>query len=189
MNSELFSALKTLLLVTALSADAFVASFAFGARKVKIPPLSLLVINMVCTSFLAGSILLGGLLTPFLPSWLTTGICFTILFTIGLIKLFQKPENETAVAIGRRRIQIDNYLSPYEAVLLSVALSLDGLSVGFGIGLTAAPIVQIIVYSFLTNTAAILGGCRLGRKLAEKLNVNLSMLSGILLMLLALLKL
>lgn len=189
MDTGLLSALKTLVLVTALSVDAFVASFSFGARKVKIPVFSIAVINLVCTVFLAGSMLLGGLLTPYLPSWLTTGICFTILFSIGLTKLLQKPSQAAQHVPNSRYIQIDNYLSPFEAALLSIALSLDGLSVGFGIGLTAFHIYQVILYSLITNTAAILCGCWLGHKMADRLKMNLTALSGILLMLLALMKL
>lgn len=189
MDAPLISVVNTLLLVTALSVDAFVASFAMGARKVRIPALSVAVINIICTLFLAGSVLLGGLLTPYLPARLTTGVCFLILFSMGVVKLLQPEEDEKNGPAEGRYIRADHYLSPVEAGLLAVALSFDGIGVGFGIGLTEAQLYQIILYSLAFNTAAIAAGCRLGRRLAEKLPLNLSRLSGILFLLLAFLKL
>ena len=46
------SSLDAILLVTALSMDAFVASFAYGTSKIKIPFKSAIVINVVCSSIL-----------------------------------------------------------------------------------------------------------------------------------------
>lgn len=47
LPSALTPALEALLLVTALSVDAFVASFAYGANKIRIPLSSVAVINLI----------------------------------------------------------------------------------------------------------------------------------------------
>jgi len=44
--------LQTVMLVCALSLDAFVASFAFGTQKIKIPFFSVLLINTICAYLL-----------------------------------------------------------------------------------------------------------------------------------------
>lgn len=51
-------ALQAFLLVTALSIDAFAASFAYGSKKIKIPASSIIVINLICSAILALALLL-----------------------------------------------------------------------------------------------------------------------------------
>lgn len=60
--------LETILLVLTLSLDAFVASIAYGANKIKIPRSSCLIINLVCSLFLGFSVFLGYGLKKFLPA-------------------------------------------------------------------------------------------------------------------------
>ena len=185
------SSFNSVLLVGALSIDAFVASFAYATSKIKIPFKSALIINAVST----------------------TSICFTMLLILGLSKLF---DSTLKALIGPRgsltrnyefkvsdfrfflKVYIDNTaadvdhsltLSPKESFSLALALSLDGLAAGFGAGLVAANFLQIILFSLIVNIIAILGGCFVGNKIAEKTELNLSWLSGVTLILLAFLKL
>ena len=55
----LLSVLESVMLVAALSVDAFVASFGYGTNKIKIPFRSSAIIDGTCTAFLAVSLLLG----------------------------------------------------------------------------------------------------------------------------------
>ena len=50
MNDLFYAALEALLLVVALSLDAFVASFAYGAQRIRIPYSSAAIISVICTS-------------------------------------------------------------------------------------------------------------------------------------------
>ncbi|WP_051365849.1 hypothetical protein [Metaclostridioides mangenotii] len=88
MSFSVFYFLEIFLLVIALSIDSFVASFAYGANKIKIPISSVAVINIICTLVLGVSLFLGSAIGSYIPSNLTKIICFSILFFIGLIKLF-----------------------------------------------------------------------------------------------------
>ena len=74
MNGLFYAVLEALLLVVALSMDAFVASFAYGAQRIKIPFSSAAIISVICTAMLAVSLLAGALLRPFLPQGLTQGV-------------------------------------------------------------------------------------------------------------------
>ena len=49
MNGLFYAVLEALLLVVALSMDAFVASFAYGAQRIKIPFSSAAIISVICT--------------------------------------------------------------------------------------------------------------------------------------------
>ena len=86
LNGLFYAVLEALLLVVALSMDAFVASFAYGAQRIKIPFSSAAIISVICTAMLAVSLLAGALLRPFLPQGLTRGLCFALLFFVGCCK-------------------------------------------------------------------------------------------------------
>ncbi|MGL4797227.1 MAG: hypothetical protein ACRC1Y_04290, partial [Paraclostridium sp.] len=53
--------LESLILVLSLCIDTFVASIAYGTDRIKIPISSAIIINGVCTSFLALSLFLGSI--------------------------------------------------------------------------------------------------------------------------------
>ncbi|MFR0035242.1 MAG: manganese efflux pump, partial [Clostridium sp.] len=80
-------------------------------------------------------------------------------------------------------------LSPVEALSLGLALSLDSAAAGFGAGMMVTHLPLTILLSLLLNTAAVLLGSFLGRTLAKRSSLDLSWLSGLLLMGLALGKL
>ena len=207
------SALDAILLVSALSMDAFVASFAYGTSKIKIPFKSAMTINLVCSSILAIALFMGSIISKYIPSVFTTSICVTVLLMLGLTKLFDSTLkailNKSGtlsqdvsfklfdfrfflrVCLDSTEADIDHSyeLSPKESVSLSVALSLDGLAAGFSTGLMVTNYIQIILFSLAINIVAVLLGCAIGNKVAQKSELNLSWLSGATLILLAFLKL
>ena len=207
------SSLDAILLVSALSMDAFVASFAYGTSKIKIPFKSAMTINLVCTTILAIALFLGSIISKYIPSIFTTSICFTVLLMLGMAKLFDSTLkailNKSGtlsrdlsfklfdfkfflrVCLDCTEADVDHSyeLSPKESFSLAVALSLDGLAAGFSTGLMVTNYVQIILFSLLINIVAVLLGCFIGNKVAQKSELNLSWLSGATLILLAFLKL
>lgn len=213
MNDMLLSILESIMIVTALSMDAFVASFAYGANKVKIPFSSVTAINVICSSILAVSLFFGSVISNFIPQSLTHLICFLILFILGLTKFGEslvewikekKGDIKKNIKISFIGINFDinmgiqeekidlnpsKILKIKEASSLSIALSLDGLAVGFGAALANSNILQIVAFSLISDMLAVMLGCFIGNRVAEKFSFNLSWLSGIMLMILAFLKL
>lgn len=213
MGNSIFAALESLVLVTALSVDAFVASFAYGTNKIKIPFRSVAVITLVCSAILAVSLSLGTLVRPYVPAHLAGVVCFAILFLLGIVKLCdsalksmirksQGLHKKISFSALHLDFILDVYanpenadcdcsktLSPAEAAPLAVALSLDGLAVGFGAAIASVDPVQAVLFSLAANIIAVGFGCFVGNKVAEKLSLDLSWLSGLLLMVLAFLKL
>lgn len=209
----IFTILESILLVVALSTDAFVASFAYGTNKIKIPFHSVVVISTICSLLLAISLFIGTIVRSFITPHITEMICFLVLFFLGIVKLcdstikamIQKRKHlskELSFSFFHLSFILHVYanpeeadsdaskiLSPAEAASLAVALSLDGLAVGFGAALADINSLQIILFSLIFNIAAVMGGCYVGNKIAEKLPLDLSWLSGVLLMALAVLKL
>ena len=72
-----------------------------------------------------------------------------------------------------------------ESLYLASALSFDSIAVGFGDSLGNNDYIFSIVLCFFIGVLAVSLGQLLGKKLIEKSNLNLSWLSGIILMILA----
>jgi len=213
MDFSLIIMLEALIIAATLSADAFAASFAYGSSKIKIPMSSVQVINFICTGTLGLSLLIGTFVKQYIPSSITIAICFTILFISGLIKLldsiiksFIKKHSNFNKKIKFSMfdikfiirlyanpedadVDLSKTLSPLEAVPLAIALSLDGLAVGFGAALGNANLLATCLFSLITNTAAVILGCYIGNRIAQKAQFDLSWLSGVVLIILAFLKL
>lgn len=213
MNRTIFTLLEAFLLVTALSTDAFVASFGYGTDKIKIPLSSTAVISIVCTVITAVSLGAGYLLRAVLPGGLTAALCFLILFFIGVMRLF---DSSIKACIRRqkdihRKIKFTLFhlqfimniyadpevadrdssrcLSVKEAAALAVALSLDGMAVGVGAAIADVNAPAVVVISLIMSALAVVSGAFLGNKVAEKVSWELSWLSGLILIILAFLKL
>ena len=72
-----------------------------------------------------------------------------------------------------------------EAIYLAVALSLDSIAVGFGSSLISINYFQVLVLSFFIGVMSLFLGVYFGKKFIEKIDINLSWLSGSMLILLA----
>lgn len=201
------------MLLTALSLDAFAASFVYGTDNVKIPAVSVTIITALSTGILFFFLFLGKWCGSFIPPGLTSAICFFLLFLLGLIKLFDSTlktlirksgcsQKKMYFSISDLNFILTVYadpakaneddmtvLSPVEALSLGIALSLDSAAAGFGAGMMVVHLPMTLCLSILLNAAAILGGCYLGRTLVKKVNMDLSWLSGLLLLALAFSKL
>ncbi|BED93088.1 MAG: sporulation membrane protein YtaF [Candidatus Paraimprobicoccus trichonymphae] len=210
MSTQVITILGSIMIAIALSIDAFVASFAYGTNKIKIPFVSVIVINIVCTGILAISLFFGNLLKNIIPETSVNLMCFFILFIIGFCKLLES----VVTSINKRRkikgnlnfdliglcinIRIKSQpedelcgyktLMPLEAASIAVALSFDSLAVGIGAAFNNSDNIMLIIFSFVFGMFDVLLGSYLGTKIIEKTSFNLSWLSGVILIILAFMK-
>ena len=204
--------LNILLLVIALSIDAFVAGFAYGVDKIRIPFLSMSVIGSFSAISLWISLLAGrGLLVGLSPGF-ARFISITLLFVVGLAKLF----DGTIKCIIRRKEPMEKHLdfhmfdfrflltvyadpnkadkdkggilSAKEACSLGIALSIDIMAAGIGAGIAAAPILFPVILAFIMGASAIGLGVFLGNRVAARYSLDFSWIGGFLLILLSVLK-
>ena len=174
--------LEAAILASSLSLDALTAGFAYGSSGIKIPFASTIVITVIC-SFITGlGFLIGDVLKSYIPSWIIIGVTFIILFILGIIKLLDRN-------ITKADMDFSKTISPIEAAFLASSLSLDGLAVGIGAALGNVNGLAVFLFSLITNTVSIMVGCFIGNKIAIKTQINLSWLSGIVLIIIAFLKL
>ncbi|MFW5647801.1 MAG: sporulation membrane protein YtaF [Candidatus Alkaliphilus sp. MAG34] len=201
---------ETLLLVFTLSLDAFVASVAYGTNEIKIPFISTAIINITCSSLLAFSLFLGSVVKKIVPESITLLASFLILMLLGIFYLFQgiikNRIAKTPTSNGEVKLKISDLiisvyvdetnadfnkskdLGPKESLYLAVALSLDSLAIGFSSSLAGINYIRVIFLSLLYGIVAVQLGLLIGRKLVEKSNINISWLSGAILMVLAITK-
>lgn len=80
-------------------------------------------------------------------------------------------------------------LDSKEAIYLAIALSLDSITIGFGSGLSSMNYLNVLFFSFFMGFTSIFSGLTIGKKLSNEIKFNLSWISGILLIILAFLRL
>lgn len=204
--------LEALILASALSIDAFVASFAYGGKSIKIPIQSILVISVICSTVIGISLLIGTIVRGFIPDSVTKIICFLLLFFLGLSQLLDSFTKSIIRKYGYIRgnfnfsifnfrfvlslyadpetadIDESKVISPVEASSLALALSLDGMGVGFGAALGNVNGLAVFICSLVTNFCAVLLGSKIGNKMAKNLPFNMSWISGSILIIMAVLK-
>lgn len=197
--------IESLLMVLAISLDSFVIGLAYGTKEIELPIKSLVAINMVCTTFLAIAIFLGSTVKRIIHVNTASVISFTLLLVLGLYYLldsilesiikkksyrnkkikFQFPSINIIIDIAidgtRADINKSGDIDLKEAIYLAIALSLDALAVGFGSSLGNINYKEVLILFFLINIFAIISGLCIGRKIVSKTKVNLSWVSGLIL--------
>ncbi len=213
MHFSFIVILEAMMLASALSLDAFIASFAYGSKKIRIPFKSAQVISLICSSITGLSLLAGTILRQYIPDWLTITISFVVLFILGIIKLldsitksiirkYSNLNKEIKFSMFNFKFILNLYanpedadidasktLSPTESASLAFALSLDGITVGLGAAIGNVNGLAVFICSLITDMTAVLLGSFSGNKAAKKISFNLSWLSGIILIILAFSKL
>lgn len=205
--------LEAAAIAAALSVDAFAAGFAYGTKQIRLSQLSVLVINVICSAIVGLFLGLGSLVAILIPAGLQRGLCFGLLFALGMIKLL---DGITRAAIRRygnldgrlnfslfslrfvlhvyadpAAVDLDHSksISAVEAASLALALSLDGAAVGFGAAMGRVSIPAVVIASLVANQITLLSGSWLGEKLSQKFQMSLGWLGGVILLILAISKL
>ena len=168
-----------ILLIFVLTTDSFVVSFAYGMRKVKMPFKIVAGMNIIMSGLLGISLLTGSFLSDFLPKDVTTCLGAILLIGIGLYRIlsffFQKEENK----------EIYQELTAAEGFTLAFLLSLDSLAVGVGAGLVQSGQLFLAAGTFICGILMMELGWRLGCVFRNTTQKDLSWVSGVCLLLLA----
>ncbi|MCL2061962.1 MAG: manganese efflux pump [Firmicutes bacterium] len=179
--------LNSLLLICALSLDAFAAALAYGADKTKIPVFSAAIITLICTAALSAALYFGAAIKNIIPEFISVAACCIILACIGSIKIASSVYSNKNSALCTP-FAAPKTLSARQAALLALALSLDGLTAGLGVGATQNGLLWLVNFSLILTAVFIYAGSYLGLKLSV-CRVNLAWLSGAILIALSLSKL
>lgn len=183
------SFLSVAMLGIAVSFDGFGAGFAFGLKKLRIPPMSLFIICAFSAAFVYSSMRAGALVSGLFCPVTASIIGGVILILVGAFIIRQALESKTepahvrpsgagknpgapSLAVILRNPSLadcDNSgtISAKEAMLLGLTLALDALGAGFGaamIGISPAAASLAVALSKFVFVSA---GLYLGKRYAD----------------------
>lgn len=177
MNITTF--LKEIILIIALTTDSFVVSFAYGVEKTKIPIFLEVFMNFIMAALLGIAVAAGDFLSGFLQEGLTAAIGALFLTGIGIYKLIEFFKGSHEKKKERTKLALT------ESILLAFVLSADGLAVGFGTGILKSGAWFLVFGSFVGGILMMKLGWRAGYSLERTLKKDLSWISGVCLLFLA----
>ena len=175
------------LLTIALSLDSASAGFAYGTGKTRVPFLNIFVMAVIDTVILAVALLVGASISRIIPAYITLIISCVILIAMGLYKLVMWVKNKRSKTPVKECAKI----SWRETFIVGIALSIDGLAVGVGVAMTHITtlfIVIVIAFSMLTDILIFSLGYLLGKQIHKITKLDVSWISGIVFILIALQK-
>ncbi len=199
------------LLVLAVCIDAFAMSLTYGMGKIKIPFYSAIIISAIGTLFLSLSVFLAVVVASFIDAKTCSILSVSLLMILGVTNIFQntikaylkkhKGKKNVSFSIfdisfvveiffDQTKADKDNSktLSASEAIVLAIPLSVDSIASGFSAGLSVTSIWGVVAMSFFVGVLAIVFGSIIGTKISRKTDLNLSWISGVALIILAIFK-
>lgn len=192
-----FSASVFFLMVIVLSMDAYTAGLSYGIEKVKVPFLSAFTASLISGLMLTLSLRAGSILLGQIPLRLTQFLSFATLFLLALYKFYDSlpslhhPHRILTTKVISKKVNQKHkeYLSFTEALLLASALSVDNISAGFCLGNMPLPLLLTLIVTTWIHLAAMLLGILTGKHLFRNSTHDFSWLGGVILLLLAFLRL
>lgn len=204
------------LLVLAVCIDSFATSITYGIGKIKIPFHCTLLINIIGAAMLSASLMLADFISDRISINSIKILSGGLLFIMGAVNLFFpfiksifthcKGKELTNFALVKKSILLvifldetkadldkSKSLSVKEACFLGVALSVDSLASGFsgGLGICQGYFIYGVLLCFFLGLIGINLGAKIGRLISLRVSnrLDLSFLSGILLIILGFTKL
>jgi len=178
---------SALLFVLIVSIDLFACGLAYGTTGVKVSFQKIVVINLVGKVLVGSALFAGYYLGEIIPELVGIWVGFSVLVILGLVKVIQSVfKKNNAQILG---------LSWREAIVLGIVMSCDGSAMAFGTIVSDMPFAFIFVVlgmMLVTDQIVFLGANRLGFYLTQKnrtKNLNLDWLAGIILIVVAIVKL
>lgn len=204
--------IHSLILITALCMDEFLSGIAYGSGRIRIRFFYAVIINIISTVILGLSLVLGVYIDSLISETFTRVICFCCLLILGFIKLmdyFTKAmirkhifsSHEIHFSISELNFILQIYASPAsadiddtkslslrESIFFALAMSIDGLVSGIGVAFLKLQIPLTLALSFFLGILLLYAGCLIGSRIQKILRFDLSWVSGVLFLVLALLK-
>ena len=200
--------LQVFLLIFSLSIDSLMAGFSLGVSQIHISWKYLILLNGLSACLLFLSVLFGNYFSNLISN--SFAHCFSIILflCLGIGKIMESifhrlmnKEKEFKIKISKIECIFHIYVNPEasdmdfskqiscrEAFWLGLALSLDNLAIGIGIGLINISSILVTICSFLIGVFLITSGHFIGLCIGKKRKLESSWISGILLIILAFLK-
>lgn len=205
--------MPVLLFMFAVSIDSLSAGFAYGAERVHIKPAAMFLLVFIPSISITIMTKAGALIFSLIPTALFSTLSFLILFFLGCVKLLESlirhlsgkysdTVGNWACRIKQLNIIFTIYFSPEdankqdvqilsakEAFFLSLALSLDSILASMAFSCQVSSMLLFFLMAVLFHFLLFMAGLLLGMLVSRKFSIDLSWLSGLFLILLAILTL
>lgn len=202
--------MPVLLFMLAVSVDSLTAGFSYGTSRVRIKPLSAVFLVFIPAVSITLMTRIGSLLFSFIPAHTFSVLSFLLLFFLACEKLIESlirhlaekyPNNvgNWAYKIKQVNIIFTIYFSPEdankqdvqvlsakEALFLSLALSLDSILASMAFSCQVSSLFSFFLLAVFFHFLLFWSGYMLGLLVSRKFSIDLSWLSGLFLLLLAL---
>jgi putative sporulation protein YtaF len=199
---------QSLLLSASVCADTFAAAISYGAQKIAVPKISTILLSTVTAVVLTASTAAGRITAPAISPAAAKWLCFALLLAIGSLRLFDSAlkswirrsagRGEVKFTAFRLHFLLEIYadpqmadmdaggeLSPKEALLMALVLSLDGLAAGFGAGAGGVNLPLTGIFSLILGFTAVIFGTKMGKAATRHTKHDLSPIGGALMIALA----
>jgi putative sporulation protein YtaF len=208
-----FLILQALTVALCVSADVFIVSLEYAAKKINVSLKAIFVFNLVCSALMIVFMLIGAAFSEFISEKTANYIGFSVLLLVGIWKILEdlikrvlsrisKSTNIPEFSLLGFSVILSVYSSPQkadfdrsesisitEAAILSTALSIDAVTAGFG-GVISGDIHPYIflICTFVIGFLSWIIGKLIGKKLCET-SLPISLLAGVIISALAFFKL
>lgn len=195
--------LREIFLALVVSLDIFLAAATYSTSKIRIPPVSALIISLIGSAVLWAALQFSGLLSRFIPPEICETGALIILTAIGICSVFRSlirslirrlsSSGEVSLKMSSLGLGISIYLddtaadidnsktlSPKEAAALALASSLDSAAVGISCGFSDIKPAAAAIFTLIAGFGAILLGEAAGKKISS-LDRDFSWVGGVLL--------
>ncbi|WP_182201058.1 sporulation membrane protein YtaF [Paraliobacillus salinarum] len=204
--------LTIVLLTFAVSLDSFSVALTYGLRDVLISIRSIIIIGIISAIVFFIAMLIGNAITILITPVASNVIGGLLLICIGiwvLLSVFKSNDSKASKTAIEWKIEIKSLglviqilkkplladmdrsgnISGMEVILLGIALSLDSFAAGIGSALVGLPIILSAISIGVATSTFLYLGLQTGKKLSNsKAFARLSMLPGILLILIGIIK-
>ena len=192
--------MSLLILIILFSLDSFFVSSIYSVRKIDISLKYILLMTIINVISLLCSFIISEFLKVLLPVFIIKFISFFIMFLLGLYNIFQTSIKEYIgnkynnkfinIFLDETNADLDksNSLGFYESILLATILSLDSFVGGISIGSLNINLFLFVLLFFVVIFSFLLLGKILGDKIKKLVNIDFSLLSGIIIIIISIVK-
>ncbi|AZV55592.1 sporulation membrane protein YtaF [Clostridium sp. AWRP] len=180
--------LPSFLFALSANIDSFTVGISYGIKKMKISPLSTILIALIATAGTFLSMVLGKFLIKFMSENIANviGSGFLILLGIWFIidAVIKEHCNENKKLCNAENnilpyknllenpeiADVDNsgYIDVKESIFLAFALTINNVGVGIGASITGINILLATIFTFILSTTGLVSGCVIGSSCLSK---------------------
>ena len=183
--------MSLLILIILFSLDNLFIGSIYAIKKIKVKFNLIILISLINTCALLFSLIFGNFFKMLFPNYIIKIILFLPLFLFGLYNIFQeKIKSYISKYFHNKFVNVfldetkadfnkSNDLSVYECLILSIVLSLDSLFGGISFTSYNINIYLVLFVFWFINLFFFLVGNIIGKKVNKFINVDFSLVSGI----------